>query len=89
MRTVLTLMLLAGCSGQPQTDGNCGTCSDYIACCTKISGATQCRDDMFGAMGTCWSTTQAVADSCCLSCRNGNDAYRKSGVAADAGCTFK
>lgn len=63
-------------------------CKDYIACCARVSGASNCSDSTFGAMGTCWNTTTAAADSCIAACKASNDSYKSTGIGADAGCTF-
>ena len=72
----------------PSTPPQSQECKDYVDCCKKQSGST-CVESSFGAMGTCWTTTQAAADSCTTSCKASNDSYKSTGLAADAGCTIK
>lgn len=86
LRTILVVVTLAvtACTQPPQS----GPCKDYVDCCTRLD-AGGCSESTFGAMGTCWTTTQAAADACTTRCKASNESYQSNDLAADAGCTFQ
>ena len=59
-------------------------CKDYLVCYVKTGGTLSTLDSTYGAMGTCWTTTTAVATSCTDACKAATTAL-KSGF-PDAGC---
>ena len=56
-------MVACGSSGPTQS----ADCKKYVTCYDKALGTTT-MDSTYGTTGTCWASTQAVADSCTSAC---------------------
>jgi len=53
-------------------------CKDYIVCYEKTGGTKGSQDTVYGAMGSCWTTTQVFADSCTTTCKSATDSLKTS-----------
>ena len=64
---VAVAVSLVAC-GPAQTDG----CKKYLTCQTAVSAsAGAALESSYGASGSCWQSTQAVADACDVACKAG------------------
>jgi len=53
-------------------------CKDYLACNMALGNSNSSLDASYGASGTCWSTTQAAADSCKAACVSADSSLKSS-----------
>ena len=87
-RIVLGVMAVVGVSVfvacGPGTPPQSAECKAYAACDAKTAKTTGVEAS-YGAMGTCWTTTTAAADTCVCGCRKGLAALKAA--YPDAGCT--
>jgi hypothetical protein len=83
-RLVIMLALLA-CG--PNDPGEPQYCKDFVACSYKTGVDAGSLDSTFGPNGSCWQTL-TTSSSCYAACQSGDDNFKATGVAADAGCTF-
>jgi len=64
--TVLSCSSTSGCGVKLSTSQS-PSCKKYLTCYDKALGTTS-LDSTYGSTGTCWASTQAVADSCTAAC---------------------
>jgi hypothetical protein len=85
MKKIVGVLALLACGPTVYECGQC--CEDYVACSYKSGVTPGSLDSTYGASGSCWATT-ATSSNCNAACQMGNDNFKASGVAADAGCLF-
>jgi hypothetical protein len=80
----LSLIAIAACGGGPSQSAECKA---YVTCYEATGGTKGSLDSSYGAMGTCWTTTTAAADSCTSACKTALASLQSA--YPDAGCKDK
>jgi hypothetical protein len=70
LAVVVVALSFAAC-GPAETDA----CKKYITCQTAVNSTVgSSLDATYGPSGTCWKSTQAVADACDATCKSATSA---------------
>ena len=67
--------------------GQSAECKAYVTCYENTGGTKGSLNASYGPMGTCWTTTQAAADSCTAACKMALTSLNPAHP--DAGCAVK